>query len=288
MRKTSVVLAAIIFFSGTAFAGSRFAGLNKELKAIAHKNYGKKVVKGYKIGIAFQDMRTGSRLSVNGNSIFPAASIIKLPVMASVYSLADRGSLHLDQKIRFGDRDKLPGAGILQWLRPTSYRLWNLCRMMISLSDNTATRLCVNTVGKGNVNRYCKVIGLYRTRLLDETALAEAPKVRINTTTPLDILKLLVRIEKGTGFSMNSRRQMLSFMLGQKYRFGIPRGLPSNVRVANKTGNLERVLHDAAIVYTPRGTYALCVFTKGFLRDRQARLVINAVSLAVYRCYALK
>ena len=288
MKKISTFLIAVIFFSGNAFAAPRFAGLGKQLKVIAYKNYGMKVVRGYKIGIAFQDMRTGYRLSVNGNSVFPAASIIKLPVMASIYSLADRGKIDLNQKIRFGDRDKLPGAGVLQWLRPTSYKLWNLCRMMISLSDNTATRLCVNRVGKANVNRYCKRIGLYRTCMLDETALAERPNLRINRTTPLDILKLLVRIEKGSGFSKASRKEMLSFMFNQKYRFGIPRVLPPNFRCANKTGNLERVLHDAAIVYSPRGTYVLCVFTKGFVRDRQARLVINEVSAAVSRHYALK
>ncbi|MEK7377117.1 MAG: serine hydrolase [Candidatus Margulisiibacteriota bacterium] len=288
MKKLFIVLITIVYVSGVASAGGRFAGLDKELKAIAYKNYGRKVVRGYKIGIAFQDMRTGYRLSVNGNSVFPAASIIKLPVMAFIYSLADNGKISLNQKIRFKDRDKLPGAGVLQWLRPTSYKLWNLCGMMISLSDNTATRLCVMRVGKTNINKYCKRIGLYRTRILDETALAEAPKVRINTTTPLDILMLLARIEKGSGFSSLSKQQMLSFMFDQKYRFGIPRVLPSNVRCANKTGNLKRVLHDAAVVYTPRGTYVLCVFTKGFVRDRQAKLAINDVSAAVYRYYALK
>ncbi len=274
-----------VLVSGAAFGQSRFAGLEKELRVIAGKNYGSRTVKGYRIGIAFEDIRTGRRISVNGSVVFPAASIIKLPVMAAIYSLADRGLLNLEKKVRFTNRDKLPGAGVLQWLQPNTYRLWNLCRLMISLSDNSATRLCVNTAGKKAINSYCSAIGLTSTRLLDETALAEAPRARINTTTALDTVKLLSRIQKGRGFSKASRKQMLSFMLDQKYRFGIPQMLPRGVKCANKTGNLERVLHDSAIVYTPRGSYALAVFTKGFKKDRDARLVINEVSAAVYRRY---
>jgi beta-lactamase class A len=205
--------------------------------------------------------------------------------MAYLFSASDKGAIDLGERLRFGESDKLPGAGVLQWLKPNSYTMWNLCRMMISISDNTATRLLVLRLGKKKVNAFCSKIGLKNTRLVDPTALAESPKKNINITTPDDTAKLLFKIEKGIGFSKRSKREMLSFMKDQKYRFGIPFVLPRGFICANKTGNLERVLHDAAIVYSPKGTYVLCVFTKGFKRDRNARIVINRISAIVAKYY---
>jgi len=266
-------------------SASRFHTLDNKLKAIAFKRYGKQVYRGYAIGISFRDLRTGYLISVNGNRTFPAASIIKLPVMTYLFYLSDHNLIDLSEHIGFSYADKLPGAGILQWLQPSRYTLWNYCRMMISLSDNTATRLLVNRVGRKNVNRYCRKIGLYKTFLLNSNPLTEPPNRSANLTTPNDIAKLLARIEKGTGFKPSSRKDMLSFMMGQKYRFGIPFALPKGFRCANKTGNISNVLHDCAIVYAPRGKYVLCVFTKGFKRDKAARMVINKVSAAVAAYY---
>jgi beta-lactamase class A len=157
--------------------------------------------------------------------------------------------------------------------------------MMISLSDNTATRLLINRVGMKKINSYCRRIGLQSTRILDPTALAEPPKRNVNITTANDTVRLLHRIETRKGFSSSSRKDITSFMLNQKYRFGIPLVLPQGFVCANKTGNLEHVLHDSAIVYAPKGTYILCVFTKGFKQDRNARLVINDVSRIVAEYY---
>lgn len=264
---------------------NRFYSLQQKLYPIVYKNYGRQVLRRSGIGISFRDVASGYKVSINGNKTFPAASIIKLPVMAYLFYLSDKKLVGLNQKIRFSNADKLPGAGVLQWLRPTSYTLWNLCRLMISISDNTATRLLVNRLGKRKITLYARKIGLKNTYVLDQTALVEPPKRNVNLTTPNDICYLLYKIESRKGFSKSSRKDMLSFMLNQKYRFGIPFVLPKKFACANKTGNLSNILHDAAIVYSPRGKYVLCVFTKGFKRDHNARKVINKVSEIVAKYY---
>jgi len=156
---------------------------------------------------------------------------------------------------------------------------------MISISDNTATYVLALMSGKENVNSYMRRIGLSNTRLLDETALVERPRPNYNRTTPNDIAYLLLRIQRGAGFSKASRADMIKFMRNQKYVFGIPRTLPKNFSCANKTGKLTNVLHDAAIVYSPRGSYVLCVFTQGFKNDTDARIVMNRVSRIVAEYY---
>jgi len=273
----SVLIFSFSFISSDLFARD-FSFLSREYKRIAFANYGKKVLPKHKIGISFIDIKSRKRISVNGNSVFPAASIIKIPIMAHLFYLYDKGLVQLDNKIFVKDSDKQCGAGVLQYLKPNNYSLYSLCKYMISISDNTATYVLSKFLGKSNINSYLKKIGLKNTLLLDETALIEKPNPNFNRTTPNEIANLLLKIQTGKGFSKYSRKQMLGFMKNQKYVFGIPKVLPRNFFCANKTGNLTNVLHDCAVVYSPRGDYVLCVFTEGFKKDREARFVINKVS----------
>ncbi|MFA5104944.1 MAG: serine hydrolase [Candidatus Margulisiibacteriota bacterium] len=285
-RRIFFLFFALVLFAQPSFSANRFYGLTRKFNSIVYDNYGRKVLPGYAIGVSFIDLKTNYRVSVRGSKVFPAASIIKIPVMAYLFYASDHKLLNLGSRIRFLEADKLPGAGVLQWLRPNKYTMWSLCRLMISVSDNTATRLLVRRAGKANINSYCKKIGLKNTRILDETALVEMPRPTYNRTTPNDIANLLLRIQRGpASFSKSARKDMIGFMRNQKYIFGIPRVLPNGFFCANKTGNLTNVLHDSAIVYSKRGTYVLVVFTKGFKRDRDARLVINRVSSAVAGYY---
>ncbi|MDD5594602.1 MAG: class A beta-lactamase-related serine hydrolase [Candidatus Margulisbacteria bacterium] len=238
---------------------------------------------GQAVGLAFIDLKTGQELSINGSQEFPAASVAKVPVMAAAFHLSDLGQVDLQKKIRFRNEDKLGGSGVLQWLKGgTSYTIWNLVRMMIVLSDNTATRLVVNTLGLPTVNEYIKSLGLAETLIVDNTMLNEPPALNINKTSPLDLAHLLVKIYRAQGFTTQSKNEMLSFMRNQRYRWGIWRGVPPGTVVADKTGNVDGVLNDVGIVYTKQGNYVLSVFTNGFKKQREARIFINEVSRACY------
>jgi len=241
---------------------------------------------GNKVGIAFLDLKTGWTFSLNGSREFPAASVAKVPVMAAAYHLADSGLLDLDQKVLFLESDKLGGAGVLQWLKGNrQYSLWNLMRLMITLSDNTATRLVVNTVGLPAIAAYVKNIGLKQTRIIDPTMLVEPPYPNNNLTSPDDLAKVMAMIHNCRGFSKKSAKQMIAWMNYQRYRWGIWRGVPPGTYVADKTGQLEGILNDAGIVYTKKGNYVLSIFTWGFKKQRDARLLINDISRITYEEY---
>jgi beta-lactamase class A len=68
-------------------------------------------------------------------------------------------------------------------------------------------------------------------------------------------------IESGQNFSPSNRLRLINAMQGNIYRQGIPAG--ANGTVADKVGFLDKLLHDAAIVYSPNGTYVLAVMTDG-------------------------
>lgn len=238
---------------------------------------------GHKVGVSFVNLKTNQRVTVNGSREFPAASVAKLPVLAAAYHRTDEGMLDLEKKVLFRESDKLGGSGVLQWLRGgRTYSLRNLIRMMITLSDNTATRLVVRAVGTPEINAYLKLNGISSTEIVDPTMLKEPPGPRNNLTTPLDMARLVEKIYRSDGFSAASQKEMLGFMRNQKYRWGIWRGVPPGTVIADKTGNLNGILNDVGIVYTKAGNYVLSIFTYGFLKKRDARLLINEISRAAY------
>jgi beta-lactamase class A len=167
-----------------------------------------------------------------------------------------------------------------------SYTTWNLIRLMIVLSDNVATRMIIDHLGMDRINAYLRSIGLTRTTVSDPTMLNELPATDVNLTTPLEMAYLIRIIKEGYGFSKKGSEEMLTFMRGSRYRWGIPRGIGNKAKVANKTGNLEGVYNDVGLVYTNKGNYVLTIFTKDFKgKRREARELINNISRAVYEEY---
>jgi len=241
---------------------------------------------GERVGITFIDLATRGELSINGSREFPAASVAKVAVMAAAYHLADSSKLNLEQKVLFKESDKLEGSGVLRWMRAGRlYTLRNLIRLMIILSDNTATKMVIDTIGLPTINHYIRGINLSETIIGDPTMLRELPSPTINLTSPADMAHLLARIKSGKGFSKSSSAQMLSYMRKQRYRWGIWRGVPGGTAVADKTGNLEGVLNDVGIVYTKHGNYVLSIFTRDFAKKSEARKLINEISRVVYEEY---
>jgi len=241
---------------------------------------------GQKVGVAFIDLKTGRELTVNGTAEFPTASVGKVPVMAAAYALADKSQLNLDTKVRYLAEDRLGGSGLLQWTKcGRYYSLRRLISLMITHSDNTATKMIVDNLGLAAINDYLRSQGLNDIVIADPTMLREPPLPGRNLTTPLAMAHLVTRIEQRRGFSETSTAEMLKFMRNQKYRWGLWQGVPPGTTIADKTGNLTGILNDVGIVYTKAGNYVLAIFTQGFSQKNNARRLINQLSQAAYEEY---
>jgi beta-lactamase class A len=161
---------------------------------------------------------------------------------------------------------------------------------MIQLSDNSAANALITHFGFERINATARQAGLVRTHLrrhfLDYSAIVHHHE---NVTTAADMGRLLYALERGsreglrTVASPLNCRRMIQIMLGQTDRDKIPAGLPAGVPVANKTGEVDGVRNDVAIV-DPFGDspFVLCIFTK-YLTDYAGALrSINAISNAIY------
>ena len=213
-------------------------------------------------GVYVEKIADGS-YALAGDGRQEAASLIKLFVAGTVYEQQDNLA---GQENYTGETEAL-------------------VRSMIRVSDNDAANTLVRRLGSGDaaagmqkVNDYCAEHGYSDTHmgrlLLDFNASDD------NYTSPKDCVKFLESIKNN---EIAGASQILAYMKEQERRGKIPAGLPEGTMCANKTGELEDAEHDAAIVSTDKGDYAICVMSSGLNDTAAARGKIVEISGLVYQ-----
>lgn len=123
---------------------------------------------------------------------------------------------------------------------------------MIVRSDNPCAETLLQKIGFQAITNEIHAIGLTRSSFLHDFI----------ETTAGDLTTFVGALQtKQLPLSDSSRNTLLSAMERNIYRQGIPAGAKGTV--ADKVGFLEDYLHDVAVVYSPNGTYALTILTKG-------------------------
>jgi beta-lactamase class A len=216
-------------------------------------------------------------VSIRADEAFPAASLIKLAIMLAAYRAIDRKKLRLTTEIPIGVNDIVAGSDSFGSVRPGSTApVSRLLKAMIQQSDNTAGNALLRSLGFADVNAVIASYGLTDTKL--QRYFMHFSTTHDNLTTARDIATLLLTIERAHD------RAAIDLLLGQEDHETIAAGLPPGVPLANKTGELVGVRHDAAIV-DPYGRrpYVLVVLTKNLTSQQQGVLEIEAISQDVYR-----
>jgi beta-lactamase class A len=224
------------------------------------------------IGIYCRTLSTAPPVvEVRSRESFAAASIIKLPIMLTVYRAYERKTASPNEYVTLLPGDITEGAPILGDAHSGQrWPIGTLVNAMIKYSDNIASNALISHFGFTEINANIRSAGMTGTLLARHFA-GEVPPGRrnLNVTTPHDIGLLLYQIERGahegipTVASPASCRAMVQTMLGQAYREMIPSGIKRHVPVANKTGELDTVRSDAAIVDPlSEAPYVLVILTR--------------------------
>jgi beta-lactamase class A len=251
------------------------------------------------VGVAYHDYETQSGWSYHGEKWFHAASTIKVPVLVGLYGEIARGELHEYSRVHVRNRfcsaaDGTPfrvqsgrdaNAEVHASIGKTM-RVDELARHMIVTSSNLATNLLIDIVGVERLQQNLSELGIGGIELKrgveDEQAFAADMN---NGVTALGLLGVLRLIEERRAFSDEASASMLEILHQQEFRSGIPAGLPRDARVANKTGEISTVAHDAGLIYLPdREPYALAILTEWDASETSSRReTLAEISRAVYR-----
>jgi beta-lactamase class A len=190
-------------------------------------------------GIVLKDMNGTISAGINPNRQFTAASVYKVYIAYVVYTKVDNGEFAMEQGTGNGNTV----SGCLD--------------MMIVRSDNGCAYALGDMIGWESND------GMLHAKGFGSTSLAYGGRV----TTAQDAAEYLIQLQQGSLLSSGNRDAMLYKMGHNIYRYAIPAGSPG-IHSANKLGALGAYSNDIAIVYHPKGTYVLSVFSQGSNHSR--------------------
>ena len=259
-------------------------------------------------GVAAGNLATGEEVSVNARVSFPTASMIKIQILFELVRLCARGQAQMWERVTLRREDKTLGSGLLVDLDDgLNLTLRDLAVLMMSISDNTATNILIDRLGRGAINAACRDAGMYDTELrgkIDFDRLRESND-NLAVSTPHDFRTFLSALHRGELIPGPYVEQILGIMRIQKHTgFPLARylpydpyafefGKPQEVWIASKTGGLQGVRCEAGIIHTPRAEWALCVMAKDFApgfvaSDNLGTELISQVSRAVYDAWGMQ
>jgi beta-lactamase class A len=239
------------------------------------------------MGVAIEDLTTGDHYFLREDEVFAQASSIKIAVLAALYLQAEQGKLKLTDLYTVQSSDLVPDSDIMNGLTPgvTRLTLRDLATMMVVVSDNAAANVLIDRVGMPNVNAMLDSLGLTHTRLRRKMMDLQAAKEgRENISTPREMMTLLGAIYRGKLLNKESTADFFKILSTNKDSW-IPRDLPADVKVANKSGSLEAVRNDSGIVFVEGRPYVICVMTAFLGNERDGEEAISKVSFAAWKMF---
>jgi beta-lactamase class A len=249
------------------------------------------------VAAAVHDYEHRTHWGLNADRWFHAASTIKVPVLLGVFAAIENGELEAHSRVHVRNRflsvvegesyriDPLRDAnGAVHASVGKTLQVTELARHMIVTSSNLATNLLIDVVGLESIQETVRQLGLagidLRRGVEDEAAWLRGVNNRV---TAEGLCRALRLIEERRAVSEHASDSMLEILHQQRFRSGIPAGLPEAARVAHKTGEMSSVAHDAGIVYlADRKPYVVVILTE-WLPDRTGRqAVIANISRAIF------
>ncbi|VBB08987.1 Hypothetical protein LUCI_4273 [Lucifera butyrica] len=254
------------------------------MKELRHKVQSVLSGAGGRWSIVIINQATRERLEINPAMVFPAASMIKVPILYELMRQVAAGQLSLDESLIVAGASRVGGAGILQELRPDiAMTLRELAILMIVLSDNSATNLLIERVGMNAVNQTMTALGLTSTVLRRRMMDFEAARTgRENETCATDLALLFELIYTSHGLPDQYGALMVDILKRQQIRDKLPFYLPEETILANKTGTLPGVEHDGGILFLPGGPYIICVLSGDLTFNYQGIQLIARIGKIVY------
>ena len=184
--------------------------------------------------LCLKDCKTGDTISINSHQVY-SASLIKLFVAETAYNQEANGVMKIT--------DTTEGE----------------IRKMLTYSDNDAWSDIAKKIGGGSYTNGMNIV----TRTAQNEGFADTGQFfqgqhkNYNFTSVNDCCEYLERVLNGTIVSPEYSEKILNYLKEQQHTQKLPSGVPEYVETANKTGELDYVQGDAAIVYAPSRTYIL-------------------------------
>lgn len=235
--------------------------------------------KKFNYALYYADMNTNSAFGINEKEVFTAASVNKLPIIATLYYLNQKGKINLTEQITLQQEDIQDyGTGSLRYEKPgRTYTLKNLAKLSLQQSDNTAAHILGKRLGMDTVQETINYFGLTQTSM-DK-----------NKTSPYDMYLLFKALFHNKITDQAKTQEILGFMQDTDIEDRLPKLLPPGSTVWHKTGDAVGSLHDVGIIKSGDRTFFLGVFTSDVGdQEDEARDMIAQLPKEIIQFYTIR
>ena len=261
------------------------AALHRTLDSLADKHHGV-------VGYVVHNLDTGERLERRADETFSTASLIKVPVLVTVYGLAEQGMLSLDDPLTVLKIDKVPGSGMLQFMHDNStITVHDAAWLMTTISDNTATNLLLDRIIIRRVWDAMEKLGLMHTKVHSKSflrnssvAMDSSVKYGLGVTTPSEMARLFALLSEGKAVSPKADSAMLD-ILAHNEDFDKVNRFVAGLEVPHKTDSTDKVRTECGL-FPLQSRIAYCVLTKEnvderYMIDNEAQVMMAHMGEAI-------
>src|SRR6266404_4770353 len=252
--------AGLIFFNSQCYTQK----LNKKIQGQITD-----LIKGFNgdMGIYVKNLKNGKTVAINADTVFPTASIVKVPILIGVMNKIMNKELNYDSAFTYKDSLLYEGEDILgSFKNDEKILLKKIIMLMLTTSDNTASLWLQSLAGKGaRINEILDSLGFKYTRVNSRTPGRENNRSAYGwgQTTPAEMGKLLEMIYGNQIFSPAICERMMR-CLGRNYwdeNEAISQ-IPPGIEVFSKNGCVDASRSEVLLVNAPHNPYIFCIFTK--------------------------
>ena len=202
-------------------------------------------------GFYYLNLVNGDEYGVREDEVFGAASVIKLPLYMHVMAECAAGRMSLDEQLTVTEADKVPICGALTlFTGDVTADVRTLCKLMISISDNTATNKLIEHSTILGVQAGLRAMGLEKTqltrKLFDRNASLKGLR---NIICPKEIGHLLAMLYRGEFVNRDVCQEIIDTLLLQQVDHKLNGKICGEVAIAHKTGEDDQLSNDVGIVY---------------------------------------
>ena len=225
------------------------------------------LVKGFRgdVGIYVKNLKTGKTASINADTLFPTASMIKVPIMVGVFNEIEKGNLNYNQELVYRDSLLYAGEDIIGSFKDgEKIKLSKVQMLSITTSDNTGSLWLQKLVGGEKINNILQSLGFEHTRMNSRTA-GRRPNWEVygwGQTTPREMATLVTMIRDGKVVSPAASERMYRNLIRIYYDGQALSQIPPYVQVASKSGAVDEARSEVVLVNAPHGDYVFCITTK--------------------------
>lgn len=255
-----ITLSMILFLSVSVCSSQK---TNKQLQRKVEET-----IKGFngEIGVYIKNLKTGKTVAINADTIFPTASMVKIPILLGIMNKLYNRELSYHQQFVYKDSLLYEGEDILgSFKNNETIELGKLLMLMLTTSDNTASLWLQSIAGTGTrINTILDSLGFVATRVNSRTTGREELRNKYGwgQTSPKEMATLLEKIYRKEIFSDSSCIQMMR-LLGRNYwdEQGLSQ-IPPTIEVFSKNGAVNASRSEAMLVNAPHNPYLFCIITK--------------------------